>query len=442
MRSIWVLLFLSMVQLSYSQGIDFQSITFEEALSKAKKEDKLIFIDFYTVWCAPCKALAKGPFLDPEIGAFYNENFINLKLDAEKQGKIAAQKYKIKSYPTLLLLDGEGRVLNRGGGAAMSSPTRAIAFAEKAINSRGKGFSIGELSQLYPQKKDDEVFLKRYFNQLLDYKMDATHVVEDWMKIQTEVDEASREMMAYLLNDRLKFSLGSKAVSIFTANYENYEKIANPREKKSLSRFELRILENTLAKAYAKHSPKLMELYIQQCKEKQLKTQTLPYLELEYLRLSDNSNSYKAAAIVYVDSLIKSKPIKEIKRADKKSYKAFLKANKDQMDKLAPSTLQSAKSGKRARMQVQAILKVSNNYLPHCNKDTDFKALREWIEYCYKLLPEDYEVISLDAEYFFATGNLEQAIKLKQKAIDKVPTHRVKIIRKLEMRLEAMKKQS
>lgn len=60
-KSIVSVLFLLITQLFFGQGIDFKNIPFEDALALAKTNDKLIFIDFHTEWCGPCKKLAKGP---------------------------------------------------------------------------------------------------------------------------------------------------------------------------------------------------------------------------------------------------------------------------------------------------------------------------------------------------------------------------------------------
>ena len=49
-------------------GIRFFEGSWAEALAESKKTGKPIFMDCYTVWCVPCKKLAKEVFTKPEIG--------------------------------------------------------------------------------------------------------------------------------------------------------------------------------------------------------------------------------------------------------------------------------------------------------------------------------------------------------------------------------------
>lgn len=95
-------------------GIHFFNGSLKEAKAKAKKENKLIFIDCYTTWCGPCKKMAKSTFLSKEVGAYYNKNFICLKVDMESgEGPTIATNYAIEAYPTYLFLDYKGDVKHR-----------------------------------------------------------------------------------------------------------------------------------------------------------------------------------------------------------------------------------------------------------------------------------------------------------------------------------------
>ena len=102
---------LCMVQMG--QGINFSDKSVDELLKQAKKQNKLIFVDMYTVWCGPCKHMAKNIFTQSEAGEYFNENFINLKLDAEKEGKEFARKYNVTAYPTFFFIIGVGALVYR-----------------------------------------------------------------------------------------------------------------------------------------------------------------------------------------------------------------------------------------------------------------------------------------------------------------------------------------
>ncbi|MBX2872908.1 MAG: thioredoxin family protein [Saprospiraceae bacterium] len=104
-------------------------------LDQAKEERKLVFVDFYTDWCLPCRLMERDVFMDKDLGSFFNKNFISYKVDAEKgNGANLAQIFNVKAYPTLLFLNDKGQVLERKEGAAYHSELRAM--AESAMSKR------------------------------------------------------------------------------------------------------------------------------------------------------------------------------------------------------------------------------------------------------------------------------------------------------------------
>ena len=48
-----VLIFIGGIQ-AFGQGIEFFKGDYNAALEKAKQEGKMLFVDFYVVWCGPC----------------------------------------------------------------------------------------------------------------------------------------------------------------------------------------------------------------------------------------------------------------------------------------------------------------------------------------------------------------------------------------------------
>ncbi|GAB3326865.1 hypothetical protein GCM10027299_26530 [Larkinella ripae] len=99
---------------SAEPGIRFAEATWKAHLAKAKAENKIIFLDAYTTWCGPCKMLQKNVFTQKSVGDFFNQEFINVKMDMESgEGPGLALQYPLEGYPTLLFIDGDGKVVKK-----------------------------------------------------------------------------------------------------------------------------------------------------------------------------------------------------------------------------------------------------------------------------------------------------------------------------------------
>ncbi|MCU4155849.1 thioredoxin family protein [Carboxylicivirga sp. A043] len=409
---------------AHAQGIDFQHISFEEALVLAKQQNKLIFIDFYTAWCGPCKQLAKGPFMDPEIGKFYNKHFINLKLDAEKEGKQAAALFAVHRYPTLLFVDGDSKLVYRGTGSTMKKSGGMIPFSKLALEATKDKMSLEDMQQLFPEKQDDEAFLKSYYNRLVEYNMNPIDVLDAWLTVQTELEESSAEMIDILLKHTNQIYLGSKAETVLRANYDHYLTIVSRQNKIRLERIEGFIINATLNRAYSTNDPVLMRRYIDHCKEKNIgpaKRGKLSFYEMEYLRIAKEYDAYKRAAEAYIDGIIGEKSLKQIKQEDVNLYNKYLEYNKEQSGAYHDFKIRLLKQGKIATNKVEEIVKVSRVYWSHCNTKEDFRHLKSWIKYCDKLIPEYWEVNNLEADILYKQGKRDKAIALKEVAIENAP---------------------
>jgi thioredoxin len=101
------------------EGIKFFKGTWAEALKKAEEDSMLIFLDAYASWCGPCKIMAKYTFTDDKVGHFFNKNFINYKMDMEKdpEGPRLSRKFDLQNYPTVYILDINEKIVSSEVGA-------------------------------------------------------------------------------------------------------------------------------------------------------------------------------------------------------------------------------------------------------------------------------------------------------------------------------------
>jgi thioredoxin 1 len=93
--------------------VHFKDSTFQ---TEVLKSDLPVLVDFWAVWCGPCKAIA--PVVD-ELATQYKGKVKVGKIDVDNEQQVA-QQFGIRSIPTLLVFKG-GRVVDTIIGAVPKS---------------------------------------------------------------------------------------------------------------------------------------------------------------------------------------------------------------------------------------------------------------------------------------------------------------------------------
>ncbi len=105
-----------------------KNLTLSQIFDQAKAQKKLVFVDAYATWCAPCKLMDKEVFTDKIAAKFFNDNFISYKLNIEKNnGETVKLLYSIDVLPTLLFLDADGNVLKKVENSITTTMLKAAA---------------------------------------------------------------------------------------------------------------------------------------------------------------------------------------------------------------------------------------------------------------------------------------------------------------------------
>jgi protein disulfide-isomerase len=102
-----------------------------KAQAKAKAEKKQVLVNFTgSDWCGFCIKLQKEVFTTDEFKEFAGKNLVLVELDFPRKKELPADlkaankklqdQYQVKGFPTLLLLDGDGKKVGQmvgyGGG--------------------------------------------------------------------------------------------------------------------------------------------------------------------------------------------------------------------------------------------------------------------------------------------------------------------------------------
>lgn len=127
---------LALLQVSAAEGEWLTDMA--KAKQKAKAENKMILMDFTgSDWCPPCKALHKNVLSSKEFTEYAKKNLVLVEVDfprnkpqsaeLKKANKALATQFGIKAYPTIVVLDSNGKELSKNSGYGGEKPEAFIA---------------------------------------------------------------------------------------------------------------------------------------------------------------------------------------------------------------------------------------------------------------------------------------------------------------------------
>ncbi|HEX4851005.1 MAG TPA: thioredoxin family protein, partial [Puia sp.] len=128
----------------------------------AKAQNKFIFVDCYASWCIPCKAMDRNIYSDEIVAKFYNENFINVKVQFDSAGEhnesserscedsYIQHQYNILNFPSFLFFSNDGKIVHKDVG--YKDVNDFIVVAKNATTAKGQYYTL--LENYRSNKKD------------------------------------------------------------------------------------------------------------------------------------------------------------------------------------------------------------------------------------------------------------------------------------------------
>jgi thioredoxin-related protein len=115
---------------------------FSKARAQAKTDHKMVLMDFNgSDWCAPCKDLRKNVLSSPEFLEYAKKNLVLVDVDFPKHKELPAgqqqandalaQKYGVEGFPTIVVLNSDGKEIKKSSGYDGQNAKQFIAELQK-----------------------------------------------------------------------------------------------------------------------------------------------------------------------------------------------------------------------------------------------------------------------------------------------------------------------
>lgn len=168
----------------------YQSDTWFSVIEKAENQQKLIFVDVYADYCPPCKIMDSEVFCHPAVATFYNEYYINYKVNlSDRSNSYFQQLYNVTELPALLYFSADGKtILQKVSGC--KTPAEFLVLGQNLAGNRSVSQFISldpyaarftEVKEQYRKGIRYPTLLKEYAYLALKYNEPYNAVVNEYL---------------------------------------------------------------------------------------------------------------------------------------------------------------------------------------------------------------------------------------------------------------------
>ncbi len=393
----------------------YKTETWANLLGIAQKEKKIIFIDVYTAWCGPCKAMDKKTFKEAEVAQYFNQTFVNVKLDAEKgEGVELSKKYKVNSFPSYLFVNEKGELLATFGGFM-----KAEAFLKKTKETLKTIQTLASLEQAYQAGKREPEFLATYTLALKEAGKSFVDTFDQYWQARnkpTEPTEKDLNLAYQLINDRQRGLIDYESALMQTC-LQNREALYKLHEEDSVKDAIKDILKDNVRHYTRQKDEKRFEEILKILEAQETKKNGFKYEEqqyrLDFYKQSEQWERYFPVAIETNKGYEKQYSLKSIASMDSmtKNIMKYMKENK-MADVLEDLDLKEISMKGHA---VRTLTEFAWDFHDHTENPAYLQEALKWSAHAL-MLEENTETLTIQAHLLAKNNQRKEASKLAKKA--------------------------
>jgi hypothetical protein len=421
MRTLIILSILWINTVVFSQGIAFET-DWKIAREKAKKEKKLLFVDYSTDWSSIFWKTEKLLYSDSTTNSYFNQNFIAVKINAEKEaGKRLKDAYNLNSSSLFLFIHADNL---------------DVIAREYVSNSKEAFFEIAKKAFQYKDITPLSILQKKY-----DGGQRDKDFLENLMQRKSLCGiNVKEEMKVYLQS----FGLDDLFITIFdydkyivkidykSSDYAFFKNIN--RKKDGSNHFIQGLLYGSTEAAFDSVNKKreiavlgslLNEIRVIQTPQK------AEYYKVKYAQGDSNTLGLFNATCRYINTYLKTDSVWEVHRQDSLYFADMLKPHNNNEDSLRQymiktngfdffDNLEESYKHQKASLRASSIAEIIEPLLLRLKDKTPLQSTLVLTKYAYDLMPKSHDSKYVYALNLFKLGDKTKAINLMSQVVDYV----------------------
>ena len=317
-RKFFLLVLLLSSITGFSQ-VAFQNLSLSDALSQAKAEGKLIFLQLESPDCKECNETGLKGLSDKELGQRVNAAFIPLYVQAKHKDRLEIENlFNSPDGFGTLFIDHNANLIHKYGGSA-SIAKKYTEQIDIAFNKAGESIKLSELEKLYNNGNKSVGLLEQIMLKKKELNLDNTGYLSEYVSIIPADSLSSTHTLRFIAS--FGPILGSKADSVLRKDRKLFNEAWYSMAITARASINARIIYSSLNKAvrekdeaYAFRIASFAKATVTSTKEAQEKAFNMRLLEF-YSR-TNNHTAYLSTAIDYYDRFLMTVNADSIKKLD------------------------------------------------------------------------------------------------------------------------------
>ena len=191
MKKILLLLLVANISLAQKAGIQFKSATVESVFQDARRSGKPVFVEIYSPTCHTCQSFMPT-LADNRVGKFYNDKFVNTKLDIGQPSTRAfldSRHLLVPSLPLFLYFDPQQNLIHFA--LSTNSTDEVIRHGTNALNPKVRSQTM---KSRYQQGERSANFLIDYamYGRITNDTLAGISAMNDYAKQQSPATFANQ----------------------------------------------------------------------------------------------------------------------------------------------------------------------------------------------------------------------------------------------------------